>query len=196
MFAMLDNPILKKSLESAQFFYSFIRAPRQIGACIPSGRQLTNTMAKTLNLTPVTHVLELGAGTGNITKKLLEAGIEINNLTVVEKDQTMARKIEKALPQLSINTLNAIHIKEYLNTKGIHQVSHVLSSLPLLSISKRDKALILNQIHQLLGPHGIFVQFSYGLKSPIEADKRFRRIAVKHAPLNIPPAKVWVFKKV
>src|SRR5208282_6110901 len=46
----------------------------------------------------------------------------------------------------------------------------------------------------LMGPEGVFVQFTYGLLSPIPRDARYA--AHGGAPIwrNLPPARVWTYR--
>jgi len=60
--------------DDALFFGSWLQKPRQIAAVTPSGKRLAQTMAELVDLDRPGPVLELGAGTGGITRRLLQAG--------------------------------------------------------------------------------------------------------------------------
>lgn len=74
---------------TALFLKRWLRQPLAMGAVMPSGPLLTRALA----LTAVRemqgrdgHVVELGAGTGEVTKALLAAGIAPQRLALVERD--------------------------------------------------------------------------------------------------------------
>src|SRR5262245_28727551 len=74
---------------TALFLKRWLRRPLAIGAVVPSGRLLAEAMAETTlaNLQGrAGHVVELGAGTGEVTKALLAKGIPAERLAVVERD--------------------------------------------------------------------------------------------------------------
>ena len=43
------------------------------------------------------------------------------------------------------------------------EVATVISSLPLLNRPERDRVQLLHQAFELMGPDGLFIQFTYGL---------------------------------
>jgi len=71
------------------FLKRWLRRPLAMGAVVPSGRLLAEALAQT-TLSVVQgrdgHVIELGAGTGEVTKALLAAGIPGERLALVERD--------------------------------------------------------------------------------------------------------------
>src|SRR6266700_3646147 len=67
-----------ESAGTALFLKRWLRRPLAMGAVMPSGRLLAAAMAKTTKAVlegRPGHVVELGAGTGEVTKALLAAGI-------------------------------------------------------------------------------------------------------------------------
>src|SRR5258707_12655085 len=78
---------------TALFLRRWWRRPFAMGAVVPSGRLLAEAMART-TLSVMAgrdgHVIELGAGTGEVTKALLAVGIAAERLALVERDQELA----------------------------------------------------------------------------------------------------------
>src|SRR5215813_985800 len=75
------------------FLKRWLRRPFAIGAVVPSGRLLAEAMAEATlaNLDGRDgHVVELGAGTGEVTKALLAKGIAPERLAVVERDPELS----------------------------------------------------------------------------------------------------------
>ena len=79
---------------TALFLKRWLRRPFAMGAVVPSGRLLAEAMARDdacPRCTAATgHVIELGAGTGEVTKALLAAGIAPERLALVERDPELA----------------------------------------------------------------------------------------------------------
>src|SRR5690349_5614115 len=78
---------------TALFLKRWLRRPLAMGAVVPSGRLLAEALALTA-LAEIDgregHVIELGAGTGEVTKALLVAGIPAGRLALVERDPELA----------------------------------------------------------------------------------------------------------
>ena len=181
--------------EVAIFFTRWLKAPHHIGAVAPSSRFLARAMATQVDLRRAEPVIELGGGTGSVTKALLEAGLPIDRLIVVERDVRLYKMLRRRFPQLRIVLGDARHLVELLRPLGIDAVSAVVSSLPLVSMSKTMRRQIINQSFALLGEAGRFIQYTYSLSSPL-AGREFGlrgRVAAR-VWLNFPPASVWNYR--
>jgi phosphatidylethanolamine/phosphatidyl-N-methylethanolamine N-methyltransferase len=76
-------------------------------------------------------------------------------------------------------------------------IAVVVSSLPLLNQPPPRRAKLIADAFALMGPAGVFVQFTYGLQSPIPRDVCADRYsAVRSRPIlrNLPPAFVWTYR--
>jgi phosphatidylethanolamine/phosphatidyl-N-methylethanolamine N-methyltransferase len=181
--------------EVAIFFTRWLKAPHRIGAVAPSSRFLARAMATQVDLRRAGPVIELGGGTGSVTKALLEAGLPVDRLIVIERDVRLYKMLRRRFPQLRIVLGDARHLVELLRPLGIDAVSAVVSSLPLVSMSKTMRRQIINQSFALLGDAGRFIQYTYSLSSPL-AGREFGlrgRVAAR-VWLNFPPASVWNYR--
>jgi len=79
----------------AVFFGRWLRAPHRIGAVAPSSRFLARAMATQVDLRRPGPVIELGGGTGSVTKALLEAGLPVERLIVVERDVRLYKMLRR-----------------------------------------------------------------------------------------------------
>jgi phosphatidylethanolamine/phosphatidyl-N-methylethanolamine N-methyltransferase len=73
----------------------------------------------------------------------------------------------------------------------------IVSSLPLLTRPDRTRLDLLSQAFVLLRPGAAFVQFTYGLTSPMPRRPcalAFDAEVSKPVWLNLPPARVWVYR--
>jgi phosphatidylethanolamine/phosphatidyl-N-methylethanolamine N-methyltransferase len=179
--------------EVGVFFGRWLRAPHRIGAIAPSSRFLARAMATQVDLRRPGPVIELGGGTGSVTKALLEAGLAVDRLIVVERDVRLYKMLRRRFPQLRIVLGDARQLIELLRPLGIDAVSAVVSSLPLVAMSKAMRRQIIDQSFALLGEAGRFVQYTYSLTSPLAGFGLRGRVAAR-VWLNVPPAAVWSYR--
>ena len=88
--------------ERALFFRHWLRTPLGIGAFLPSGRAVARAMAREAALSRPGMVLELGGGTGSITRALLAAGCPPERLLVVERERELAASLHQRLPAVAV----------------------------------------------------------------------------------------------
>ncbi len=182
--------------ELALFLGRWLKAPHRIGALAPSSRYLAQAMARQVDMRQARLVVELGGGTGSITRALLAAGLAPEKLVVVERDERLHRLLAERFPGLRVLQGDATQLVALLRPLGITGASAIVSSLPLLSMPKRLRHRIVEQSFALLGERGALVQFTYGIASPLPA-REFAvsgRVAAR-VWRNLPPAFVWRFER-
>ncbi len=182
--------------EMRLFLRRWLKAPHRIGAVAPSSRFLAEAMARQVDVRRAEVVVELGGGTGSITRALLEAGLAPERLVIVERDERLYRLLKARFPAARVVQGDAAHLLALLRPLGVTRAAAVGSSLPLLSMPKRLRRRIVEQSFALLGEGGALVQFTYGLASPLP--KRDFLLAGKVAARvwrNFPPAFVWRFER-
>jgi phosphatidylethanolamine/phosphatidyl-N-methylethanolamine N-methyltransferase len=181
--------------EAAIFFTRWLKAPHRIGAVAPSSRFLARAMATQVDLRRSGPVIELGGGTGSVTKALLDAGLPVDRLIVVERDVRLYKMLRRRFPQLRVVLGDARQLVELLRPLGIDAVSAVVSSLPLIAMSKAMRRQIIDQSFTLLGEAGRFIQYTYSLSSPLAGREFGLRGRVSSLFwLNLPPASVWNYR--
>ena len=87
---------------SSAFVRAWVRSPRSVGMVCPSGMPLARSMAAFAPRKGDGLVVELGAGTGTVTRQLLDAGIAPRRLVVVEQSPVMVSLLRERFPQLAI----------------------------------------------------------------------------------------------
>ncbi|HYF21743.1 MAG TPA: hypothetical protein VEA40_28035, partial [Ramlibacter sp.] len=76
----------------------YMANPLQMGAVLPSSRTLCRRIVEQVRRGPDEAVLELGAGTGVVTRALLAAGVPADRLMAVEIVPEMADHLATILP--------------------------------------------------------------------------------------------------
>jgi phosphatidylethanolamine/phosphatidyl-N-methylethanolamine N-methyltransferase len=187
---------------TALFLKRWLRRPFSTGAVVPSGRLLAEAMAATTRAVIAGrpgHVIELGAGTGGVTKALLATGIAAERLVLVERDPEFATFLRRHFDGPRIVEGDASRLPRLLAEHGIAPIAAVVSSLPLLSLPAEVVNGIVAGAFEALPRGAAFVQFTYGPKPPIPRALRERlRLDGAHGKRiwrNVPPAVVWTFTR-
>lgn len=182
------------SSDFALFMGQLLRKPHQVVALAPSSRGLCAEMAAELD--PAKGpVVELGAGTGNITQAILDAGIAPENCHSIEMNPEFCDRLRARFPGLNVYQMSAGDCGE-LPVEGAQAV---VSGLPLLSMPTQLQRDILTGFTKLVRPGGDYVQFTYGPKPPVTAVVREElgltwRWSDK-IWWNMPPARVYRFRQ-
>jgi phosphatidylethanolamine/phosphatidyl-N-methylethanolamine N-methyltransferase len=182
--------------ETFLFLKRWLKDPIRMGAIAPSSRELAAAMARLVPSGSTGPVLELGGGTGVITQALLEAGIAAGRLIVVERDEALHAWLARRFPDVRILLGDAADLRALLGAVGIDRVGAIVSGLPLLAMRESVRERIVEESFALLGPGAPYIQFTYGLSSPIPRRKLGIRGEVKSRILNnLPPASVWLYTR-
>jgi phosphatidylethanolamine/phosphatidyl-N-methylethanolamine N-methyltransferase len=187
---------------TALFLKRWLRNPLSMGAVVPSGRLLAEAMART-TLAEMTgrdgHVIELGAGTGEVTKALLAAGIPADRLALVEREAELAAFLRRHFPGPRIVEGDAARLPRLLEQQGIKSAAAVVSSLPLLSLPAEIVNGIVHSVFEVLPRGAALVQFTYGPSPPVPKTLRegLRLVGARGKRIwrNVPPAVVWTFRR-
>ena len=184
------------------FLKRWLRRPLAMGAVVPSGRLLAEALA----LTAVReiegrdgHVVELGAGTGEVTKALLAAGIPADRLALVERDPELVAFLRRHFRGPRIIEGDAAQLPRLLSAAGVARVAVVISGVPLLSLPAEIVNGIVRGVFEALPRGAALVQFTYGPAPPVPKGLRESLHLVgargRRVWRNVPPAVVWTFKR-
>lgn len=176
------------------FWSAWLKGPHRVGAVAPSSPVLSQAMLNAIEDDGEGMIVELGAGTGPITKRLSEQ-FPAERLMIIERDANMARHLRGKFPDLTVLTADARHILKHLHNRPC---CAVVSALPLLSLPAQDRQDIVASIAEAIGSQGQLIQFTYGFGSPIpklEAQQQHLTAQRERFILrNLPPATVWKYK--
>src|SRR6476469_3644908 len=115
---------------TALFLKRWLRQPLSMGAVMPSGPRLTRALALTVVREMQNrdgHVVELGAGTGEVTKAMLAAGIAPERLALVERDPELVAFLRRHFRGPCIIEGDAARLPKLLAAEGVTTVATVVS---------------------------------------------------------------------
>lgn len=190
--------LLATLTDTTLFLQEWLANPQRTGAVVPSSRQLAAAMARWLPPDPDSYVLELGPGTGAVTQALLAHGLREDRLVAIERNPKLAHLLRERFPRSHIITGDAWQLDDLLRRRNtpIECVGAVISSLPLLNFSPEQAEALADKIRAVLDPQGTWVQYSYRIhKRRTRGTSRFHLLASKIVWLNLPPARVNVYRK-
>jgi phosphatidylethanolamine/phosphatidyl-N-methylethanolamine N-methyltransferase len=190
------SSIAKRLDDEVQFIRSWMEKPLTTGAVMPSGKPLARAMAKWIDPEKEGAVIELGPGTGAVTAALVKQGVDPSRLVLVEFNPTFCRLLRARYPEATVVQGDAYSIKRLLGRMLRHPAAAVVSGLPLFTKPLRFRLRLLADAFTLLDPEAPFVQFTYALVPPIPLSYSGAHArASERIWLNIPPARVWVYRK-
>lgn len=180
-----------RAVSPGLFLRELLAKPDAVGAVWPSSNQLARCMAAPVPRTGNGLVVELGGGTGAVTQALLEQGVAVDRLVVVERSPAFVQHLRQRFPSVTVLQGDATRLAALLPAGA--PIDAIVSSLPLRSLPQTDASAIVGQWHQLLRPGGMVVQFTYALRG--QAGTPFDGFVEHDSRLvwaNLPPARVMV----
>lgn len=180
-------------LDRIRFLARMIARPVHTGAIAPSSRALGHAMAAEIDPCNGLPVLELGPGTGVVTEALLERGIAPERLTAIEYDAGFAALVQQRFPKMRVIQGDAFDLDRTLGVR--EPLAAVVSSLPLINFPNEMRSTLLENIFARLAPGAPFVQFSYRLSPPVAPPRHMTVSRAAVIWLNLPPARVWVYRR-
>lgn len=174
---------------------SFFSNSTSIGAIKPSSEQLSSYMTETVPANAI--VIELGAGTGPFTEKLVQI-VPKENLYIVENHPEFCKTLQKKFPNHTILCIDAQELHKHLPKHVQGKINYVVSGLPFRSLPKDIATNIIASLKKVINPNLTMIQFTYLPQSPL-SETHMDALNVegnfyKTAPLNVPPANVWIYK--
>ena len=188
----------RRRAELALFLRRWLANPLRMGAIAPSGPALAGAMARVarMNDRGGGRVVELGPGTGAVTRALIRSGIAEERLVLVERDRHLHAWLEDQFPRANVLLSDARRLDEILPAGEAGHISTAVSSLPLTSLPRNERDELVRVAFRVLCDDGSLVQYSYGLPSPLPCDSlglTAQRVAF--AAANLPPATVWRYSR-
>jgi phosphatidylethanolamine/phosphatidyl-N-methylethanolamine N-methyltransferase len=191
---------LKKGIrldDEVRFIRSWIEKPLSIGAVTPSGKVLARTMARYIDPSISGPVIELGPGTGPVTEALVTQGVDPSRLVLLEFNPEFCRLLRARYPEATVIRGDAYSLQKALAGILKEPAAAVVSGLPLVTKPLKTRVRLIHEAFKLMRPNAPFVQFTYAVMPPIpKALTGVTTEASERIWMNVPPARVWVYRKV
>jgi phosphatidylethanolamine/phosphatidyl-N-methylethanolamine N-methyltransferase len=182
--------------DEVHFIRSWFERPLSTGAVTPSGRVLARAMARHVEPHSPGPVVELGPGTGPVTEALVARGIDPARLILVEFNPRFCALLRARFPTATILQGDAYRLREALAPSAGQPIAAIVSGLPLFTKPVDIRTKLVRDALSLLRPQAPFVQFTYAVVPPIPKSLPGVRVeASERIWMNLPPARVWVYRK-
>jgi len=162
-----------------------------VSAPTPSSPTLSRKIAEQVDGTREGLVVELGPGTGVVTRALLAHGIAPQRLIAIEQTACFADLVRRRFPAVRVHRGDALAFEKYLPHGAT--VAAVVSGLPLLQFPVEQRVSLLRRTLACQGRGGRFVQLSYSWRPPVLPDPGMR-LEKTRVWRNFPPAHVWTYQ--
>ncbi|MGO4184647.1 class I SAM-dependent methyltransferase [Paenibacillus sp. TAF43_2] len=179
---------------SLLFLKKFTFNPKDVGSVIPSSSFLANNMVAAAMWEQAETIVEIGSGTGAITQVIANRVKSESKVILFEKDEEMGQRLQLDFPQF-IRESNALELVSKLKKHNIQEVDYIFSGLPFYNFSPVMRNQLISQCKEALKPCGKFIAFQYSLQMKKMLSEHFEIESISLVPLNIPPAFVYVCKK-
>jgi len=177
------------------FFGLWLQRPLRIAAAAPSGTRLADAIAHCVDFNRAGAVLELGAGTGSLTRGLIRAGCASNRIVAVEREPRLAALLRNHFPTITVIEGDATRIGDYLGGRG-ERLAAVVSSLPIKWFPLEAQRAIVKPCLELLGPEGRFLQLTNAFTSPLPMQRLgILGQEIFRVWLNLLPAQIWAYSQ-
>lgn len=195
MLLMLSSLKTNSFEENVRFLRALIANPRAVGAVAPSSVSLVRAIAAQVDPSQPGPVLELGAGTGAVTRGILARGVSQDRLTVIEYNSELAKSIAAQFGGVHVINGDAFDLETTLTRPCSQPFIAVVSGIPLLNYPPVKRRSLLDAAFGRAAAGAPFIQFSYGFQSPIPAADDIDVTMAAFVWKNLPPARVWVYRK-
>lgn len=180
--------------ETLAFASAALRSPAHVGAVAPASRWLGTAIVREIAATRCRTVIEIGAGTGALTRAILGRVRDLDRLVAIERDPGLVRWLRHALPRVEIVQSCASEIGRVVQP-GVPTA--IVSSLPFRSMNRREAALCSEAFCAVLAAEArsVLIQYTYGLgrSPPFRATgPGFGWSRSRTVLMNVPPATIWL----
>jgi phosphatidylethanolamine/phosphatidyl-N-methylethanolamine N-methyltransferase len=182
--------------DEVRFFKGWLRTPKAVGSIIPTSSVTARKMASVIDAASGLPVLELGPGTGVITKAILGRGIAPGKLTAVEYSPEFVRHLRRSYPGVNVIEGDAFNLGATLGEARDTIFDCAISGVPLLNFPVEARVRYLEQVLDRIPIGRPVVQLTYGPKSPIPAGRGTYTIEhFRFVFRNIPPTQLWIYRR-
>jgi phosphatidylethanolamine/phosphatidyl-N-methylethanolamine N-methyltransferase len=201
------GPIVSPGSDCALFLSQSMKSLPVTASIFPSSRFLAAALLRQIDFSSAFVIVELGIGTGAITRQILRRlgprtilyGVDLNPHFVSHVRHRI--RDSRFFPILGC----AESLGTLLRERGVRRADAIVSSLGLTSMAPEQRSKILRQVAEHLGPDGMLTQYQYvrpgcnllsslGFSPFAEEEflgRYFREVSSERVLWNVPPATVY-----
>jgi phospholipid N-methyltransferase len=181
--------------DASLFLRKFLRHGLAIASVTPSSRWLSRATVRPIDWDHARTIVELGAGTGPITRVIAERAHPDCRVVVIERDPDFFKILQsryESLPNFEVAQGDVRYLLDVLAGLGIDRVDHVVSGLATPSLPTETRHGLFEALRSVLGTEGGYHQIT---EVPLIYFPFYRRhfehVRFVFEPRNIPPGGVY-----
>lgn len=177
------------------YFRQFLKHPARLASLTPSSPALGRLVARQVRRGPEEYVVELGCGTGAITRGLLDSGLPPERLIAVDLDSELLAVLRREFPDITALECDAARLTEHLPDEVVGRVGTVICGIPVSLLPRAEQRVLRDQMFAVMPPGRRFLAYTHRLTSPLPAAElglQGERLA--RTLRNLPPASVWGYR--
>lgn len=147
--------------ENIEFLQAFLKNPAKVGSITPSSPELAQRMIAGIEPRPDNIVLELGVGTGAITKYLQSKVPDDRSYLGIELDGGLVKSLRKNYPNMEMARGNAADALDIHKRSGLGKVGFIICCLPFVSLPNEVGEKILLEVDKFMQQGCTFRTFQY-----------------------------------
>ena len=147
--------------ENIEFLQAFLKNPAKVGSIRPSSPELAQKMIEGISPSKNNAVLELGVGTGAITKFLQEIVPDEASYLGIELDRDLVRLLKRSFPDMSIVRGNAVDASAIHQRSGVGKIGSIICCLPFVSLPNEVGEKVLLEVEKFMDQGCTFRTFQY-----------------------------------
>ena len=193
----LRKAFAEKFDDELKFFKGWIDKPKAVGSIVPTSSVTARRMASVIDIGSGLPVLELGPGTGCITKAILARGVKPQNLYSVEYSEEFVEHLRSHYAGVNIVQGDAFDLDRTLGDRRDLVFDSVVSGVPLLNFPVARRIRYVEDLLDRIPAGRPVVQLTYGPLSPVPPGKG--DYTVEHFDFvlrNIPPTQLLIYRLV
>jgi phosphatidylethanolamine/phosphatidyl-N-methylethanolamine N-methyltransferase len=177
------------------FLGKFLTQGTAIASLAPSSRWLSRLSVQNIDWAHARALVELGAGTGPVTRVIAARARPDCRVVVVERDPDFARRLRSRFGgQANFDVVEGDirNLRAILADRQIATVDHVISGLPVPSFPEDLRRGLFRDVRRILRSEGTYNQLT---ELPWIYWRFYRRffnhVDFRFEPRNLPPAGVY-----
>lgn len=191
--------------ENIEFLQAFLKNPLKVGSIAPSSPELAQKMIEGIFPHEDSIILELGVGTGAITKFLQDVIPNQESYLGIELDRKLVKSLKINYPQMRFVCGNACDVFALHQKSKLGKVGFIICCLPFVSLPNEVGEKILVEIDKFMEQGCVFrtFQYAHGYYFPsaikLREHMRERYGKAKRSQLivkNVPPAYTLTWKTI
>src|SRR3546814_847764 len=134
------------------YFRRFLKNPVGVASLTPSSPALGRLVAQHVSREDDQYVVELGCGTGAITRALLAGGVPPERLIAIDLDRELLAVLRRELPDITVLECDAARITQCLPAGVVGKVGTVICGIPVSLLPRPAQRRIIDEMFALMQP--------------------------------------------